>query len=53
MQPDVASIHEIFFGVKALGSQQDLHLGEEMIISWSQVRTVRKLVENLRDVELD
>jgi hypothetical protein len=29
-----------------LGSQPDLHLGEEMVIVWCQVRTVRRLVEN-------
>jgi len=41
MQPDVASIHELFVGVEALGSQLDLHLGEEMVIAWRQVRIVR------------
>jgi len=47
MQPVVDSIHELFVGVEALGSQPDIHLGEEMIIAWSQVRTVRRVVENL------
>jgi len=47
MQPDVDSIHELFVGVEVLGSQPDLHLGEEMVIAWYQVRTVRRVVENL------
>jgi len=34
-------------GVEALDSQPDLHLGEEMVIAWCQVRTVRRVVENL------
>jgi hypothetical protein len=33
--------------VEALGSQPDLHLGEEMVIDWHQVHTVRRVVENL------
>jgi len=53
MQPVVDSIHELFVGVEALGSQPDLHLGEEMVIAWCQVRTVRKVVENLLVEELD
>jgi len=53
MQPVVDSIHEIFVGVEALGSQPDLHLGEEMVIAWCQVRTVRRVVENLPVEELD
>ena len=40
MQP-VDSIHELFVGVEALGSQPDLHLGEEMVIAWRQVRIIR------------
>ena len=47
MQPDVDAIPELFVGVEALGSQPDLHLGEEMVIAWCQVRTVRRVVENL------
>jgi hypothetical protein len=34
MQPVVHSIHEIFLGVEVLGSQPDLHFGEEMVIAW-------------------
>ena len=52
-QPDVDSIQEFFVGVEALGSQPDLHLGEEMVIAWCQVRTVRRVVENLPVEELD
>ena len=52
MQPFVDSIHELFVSVEALGSQPD-HLGEEMVIGWSQVRTVRRVVENLPVEELD
>ena len=40
-------IHELFVGVEALGSQPHLHLGEELVVAWRQVRTVRKVVENL------
>jgi hypothetical protein len=47
------SIHEFFFGVEALGTQPDLHLGEEMVIAWRQVRTARRVVENLLVEELD
>jgi hypothetical protein len=39
--------------VGALGSQPDLHLCEEMVIAWHQVRTVRRVVENLPVEELD
>jgi len=53
MQPDVDSIHELFTGVEALGSQPDVHLGEETVIAWCQVRTVRRVVENLPVQELD
>ena len=53
MQPVVDSIHELFVGVETLGSQPDLHLGEEMVIAWRQVRPVRKVVENLPGEELD
>ena len=52
-QPVVDSIHELFVGVEALGIQTDLHLGEEMVIAWRQVRTVRRVVENLPVEELD
>jgi len=52
-QPDVDSIHELFMGVEVLGSQPDLHLGEEMVIAWCRVRTVRRVVENLPVEELD
>jgi len=47
MQPVADSIHELFVGVEGLDSQPDLHLREEMVIAWRQVRTVRKVVENL------
>ena len=47
MQPVVDSIHELFVGVEAMGSQPDLNLGEEMVIACRQVRTVRRVVENL------
>jgi hypothetical protein len=53
MQPFVDSIHDIFVGVEALGTQPDLHLGEEMLIAWRQVLTVRRVVENLPGKELD
>jgi hypothetical protein len=53
MQPVVDSNHELFVGVEALGNQSDLHLGEEMVIVWRQVRTVRRVVENLPFEELD
>jgi len=52
MQPAVDSIHELFVDVGALGSQPGLHLGEEMVIAWCQVRTVRRVVENLPVEEL-
>jgi len=47
MQLDVDSIHELFVGVEALGSQPELHLGEEMVNAWCQIWTVRRVVENL------
>ena len=53
MQPVVDSIHELFVGVEALGSQPNLHLGEEMVIAWRQVQTVRRVVKNLPVEELD
>jgi len=53
MQSAVDSIHELFVGVEALGSQPDLRLGEEMVIAWCQVRTIRKVVENLPVEEPD
>jgi hypothetical protein len=53
MQPVVDSIHELFIVVEVLGSHPDLHLGEEMLIAWRQVRTVRRLVENFLVEELD
>ena len=53
MWPDVDSMHELFIGVEALGSQPDLYLGEEMVIAWCQVRTVRMVVKNLPVEELD
>jgi len=45
MQPGFDAIHELFIGVEMLGSQPHLHLGEEMVIAWRQVRTVRRVVE--------
>ena len=53
MRPDVDSMHELFFGVEALGSHPDLHLGEEMVIAWCRVWTVRWVVENRPVEELD
>jgi len=53
MQSVADSIQELFVGVEALGSQPDLHLGEAMVIAWCQVRTVRRVVENLPAEELD
>ena len=53
MQPFVDSIHELFVGVEALGSQPDLDLGEEMVIGWCRVQNVRKVVEKLPVEELD
>jgi hypothetical protein len=53
MHPVVDSIHEIFVCVEALGSQPDLHLGEEMVIALCQVHTVRRVVKNLPVEELD
>jgi len=53
MQPGFDAIHELFVGVEALGSQPDLHLGEEMLIAWRQVRIIRRVVENLPVGELD
>jgi len=41
MLPVVDFIRELFVGVEALGSQPDLHLGEEMVVDWRQVRIVR------------
>jgi len=53
MQPVVDSIYELFVSLEALGSQPDLHLGEEMVIAWCQVWTVRRVVENLPGEERD
>jgi hypothetical protein len=53
MQPVIDSILELFVGVEALGTQPDLHLGEEMVIAWRQDRTLRRVVENLPVEELD
>ena len=53
MQPVVDSMHELFVGVEVLGSQPDLHLGEEMAIAWRQVWSVGTVVENLPVEELD
>jgi len=53
MQPVVDSIQEPFIGVEALGSHPDLHLGEERVIAWCQVWTVRRVVGNLPVEELD
>jgi hypothetical protein len=53
MQPVFDYIHELFVGVDALGSQPDLHLGEEMVIAWRQVRTLRRVIENLPVEGLD
>jgi hypothetical protein len=53
MQPVVDSIHELCVVMEELGSQPDLHLGEEMVIAWCQVQTLRRVVENLPVEELD
>jgi hypothetical protein len=53
MQPVVDSFHQLFIGVEALSTQPDLHLGEEMLIDWRQVRTVRSVVKNLPGEEID
>ena len=53
MKPGFDYIHELFVGVEALESQPNLHLGEEMVIAWRQVRTVRRVVENLPVEKLD
>jgi hypothetical protein len=53
MQPVVDSIHELFFDVEGLGSQPDLHLGEEMVLTWREVRTERRVVEILPVEEFD
>jgi len=53
MHPVVESTDELFVDVEVLGSQPDLHLGEEMAITWRQVRTVRRVVENLPVEEPD
>jgi len=53
MQPVVDSIHELYVGVRALGSQPDLHLGEEMVVAWHKVWTVRRMVKNLPVEEPD
>jgi len=53
MQLVVDSIHELFVGSRNSGSQPDLHFGEEMVISWRQVPTVRRVVENIPVEELD
>ena len=53
MQPVVDSIHEHFVGVEVLGSQPDLRLGEETVIAWCQILTVRRVVKNLPVEEFD
>jgi len=53
MQPGFDAIHELFVGVEKLGIQPDLYLGEEMVIAWCQVRTERRVVENLPVEDLD
>ena len=53
MWPGFDAIHDLFVGVEPLGSQPDLHLGEEIVIAWRQVRTVRRVVESLPVEELD
>jgi len=52
MQLVVDAIRELNVGVEALGSQPDLHLGEEMVVAWHQVQTLRRVVENLPVEEL-
>jgi hypothetical protein len=53
MQSVLDSIHKLFVAVEVLGSQPALHLGEEMVIAWRQVRTVRRVAENLPVEALD
>jgi hypothetical protein len=52
MQPVLDSIQELFVAVEVLGSPPD-HRGEEMVIAWRQVRTVRRVAENLPVEALD
>ena len=47
------SIHEFCVGLEAVGSQRKLHFVQDMAIAWRQVRSVRRVVENLRVEELD
>jgi hypothetical protein len=52
MQPVIDSTHQLFVGVEAMATQ--LHqLGEEMVISWRQVQTVRRVVKNIPVEELN
>jgi hypothetical protein len=53
MQPVVDSTLQLFVGAEVMGTQPGLHLREEMVIDWYQVRTVRRVVENLLVEELD
>jgi hypothetical protein len=53
MKPVGDSIHGLFVGVEALGSQPDLQLGEEMVIDWPKVQIVWRVVKNLPVEELD
>jgi hypothetical protein len=46
-------IVEFFVGVEVLGSQPDLHLGEEMVIAWRQFRTVSRVAGYLSGEALD
>jgi hypothetical protein len=46
-------MQELFVGVELLGNQPDLYLGEEMVIAWCQVQTVRRVDENLSVEALD
>jgi len=52
MQPVVDSIHELFFGVEALGIQPDLQLCEEMVVAWAR-SGLQGVVENLPVEELE
>jgi hypothetical protein len=53
MQSVFDSIHEHFVGLGALDTQPDFHLGEKMVIACRQIRTVRRVFENLPVEELD
>lgn len=44
VQPVVYSFHDILFGFEELGTHPNLHLAEEMVIVWRQVRFIREVI---------